>query len=279
LEIRYSAGSVKITSSLAQALKAWNDEDDGPTDKKVNISSITVEPKDSDKDKKTEEKTTNLTNDQIKAQIKDTSVKFIAHKVHPDDSLSALAVRYYTTEEAIRQYNRRVVFDTLDNVTGDIIQIPCHVSESDLAPPDPNKEEERRKRELVRNFVQKAVASGKGIRCHDTEAAFYLDEAEWSLDKAFKQWKEDTDWERQNPNPQISTSSETKSQETTSSNKSQSSSSDSSSSTLCCYAETESQSEALLQSSQRVSVSVSKEASAPPSYEQSKNDLELTTLK
>jgi len=276
------AGSVKISSSMAEALKAWNDDDDEPKKKPVNISSITVEPKEkSTSDKKTEEKSTNLDHDQIKASLKDTSVKFISHKVHPDDSLAALAVRYYTTEESIRQYNRRVVFDSLDNVTGDILQIPCHVSESDLPPPDPTKEEERRKRELVRTFVRQAHQSNSSLLCQDSEAAFYLDEAEWSLDKAFKQWKEDTDWERQNPNPSLTTTdtkraeiSKTDSKTTLTTNTHQTSSS---ASTLCCYAEPDTNAEALLAS--RSSISVSLEASAPPpSYAQSKTDMELTTV-
>jgi len=128
----------------------------------------------------------------------ETAKKFHAHKVHPSDTLDGLAVRYNTTVSQIRRYNRRIVFDTLDNVFGDTIFIPRN-GEVGIAPVDPKLEEERIKKEKMRAFLFKA-----GHDCHESEAMFYLDENAFDLDKAWKQYQEDKEWEKVHPNPQIS---------------------------------------------------------------------------
>jgi len=51
-------------------------------------------------------------------------LKFAEHVVKADDDLTDLAVRFGTSEAEIKRYNRRVVFDRLDNVLGDTIFIP-----------------------------------------------------------------------------------------------------------------------------------------------------------
>jgi len=128
----------------------------------------------------------------------ETAKRFHAHKVHPSDTLDGLAVRYNTTVSQIRRYNRRIVFDTLDNVFGDNIFIPKN-GEVGLAPVDPKLEEQRIKKEKIRTFLFRA-----GHDCHESEAMFYLDENAFDLDTAWKQYQEDKEWEKVHPNPNVS---------------------------------------------------------------------------
>jgi len=128
----------------------------------------------------------------------DPSIKFVEHKLTPTEDLSiwSIAAMYGVSPDAIQRYNRRAVFEYLDNMIGEILYIPVNVKDGDrpirVPEVDPKKEAEYK-------FVKDTGAS------HD-EAKFYLTEAEWDFDGAIRQYNEDTEWEQRNggaTNPEI----------------------------------------------------------------------------
>ena len=74
--------------------------------------------------------------DQYVRNEHETNQRLVRHMVQPTDDLVDLALRYDTTVAAIRRYNRRVVFEQLDNVVGEQIHIP--VTQSLQLPVEPS---------------------------------------------------------------------------------------------------------------------------------------------
>jgi len=72
----------------------------------------------------------------------DPNTKFVEHKVRAADDLDLwnIAAMYGVRPEDIRRYNRRVVFDYLDNVIGETIYIPINVKEGDHVPKQPESD-------------------------------------------------------------------------------------------------------------------------------------------
>lgn len=120
-------------------------------------------------------------------------VRHIRHRVEVGDDLTALAVRYGTTEAQIKSLNRRIVFQVLDNVVGEFITIPA--TSHFRADQEAETPEERAKREKEleqkRQFLAAQVFKEKAKVKDDAEAEFYLvsvilDNGETSNDDALR---------------------------------------------------------------------------------------------
>jgi len=118
----------------------------------------------------------------------DPNTKFIEYQVRAADDLDLwnVAATYGVRVEDIRRYNRRVVFDYLDNVIGETIYIPINVQEGDHIPKQPESDP---KKILEFKFV---AETGTG----HAEAKYYLEEANWEYNEAIKSYHEDINWER-----------------------------------------------------------------------------------
>jgi len=118
----------------------------------------------------------------------DPNIKFLEYKVRASDDMDVwhLAAGYGVSVDAIRRYNRRVVFDYLDNVIGETIYIPLNVKEGDHIPKQPESDP---KKVAEFKFVQDTGSS-------HAEAKFYLEEAEWDYEGALKSYHDDVAWEK-----------------------------------------------------------------------------------
>jgi len=118
----------------------------------------------------------------------DPNVKFLEYKVNASDDMDVwhLAATYGVSVDAIRRYNRRVVFDYLDNVIGETIYIPLNVNEGDHVPKQPESDP---KKVAEFKFVKDTGSS-------HAEAKFYLEEAEWDCEGALKSYHDDVSWEK-----------------------------------------------------------------------------------
>jgi len=118
----------------------------------------------------------------------DPNVKFLEYKVRASDDMDVwhLAATYGISVDSIRRYNRRVVFDYLDNVIGETIYIPLNVNEGDHVPRQPEADP---KKVAEFKFVQDTGSS-------HAEAKFYLEEAEWDVEGALKSYRDDVAWEK-----------------------------------------------------------------------------------
>jgi len=139
---------------------------------------------------------------------KHPGVEFIRHQVKPSDDLTVLAIRYGTTESEIRRYNRRVVFDSLENVLFDFILIPIDGNEVRRGNtfPDQRPEEQIKvdkqvdeKYMKMRCFLLHGGPGTKFPQASKLEAEFYLEEGGYVLGKALEQWKDDITWEMTHP--------------------------------------------------------------------------------
>lgn len=169
-------------------------------------------------------KTRQLLTDQFVINEKFPEKRFIRHLVRPCDDLVDLAVRYRCSVSEIRQFNRRVVFEYLDNVMGEYIHIPIP---DDFVFPrvDPNEKpgderdlevpgaggftlgelqlqaEINRQYYSERAFISQAekLSSNLAINqsVHENEARFYLSEANWDVRQALADFAEDLKFEQE----------------------------------------------------------------------------------
>jgi len=162
------------------------------------------------KDKKEQEKEDN--SDKV---VYDPALKlqFVRHKVVATDDLYALAVQHGTSVESIRQFNRRVIFDYLDNVLNEWLLIPTTAATANVAgaasvSPAPSSvahvdtaalqkklledAETNRRFLLIRQLIEQAGP----LQMDEREAIFYLSESNNSVSDAFIAWSEDKDWEK-----------------------------------------------------------------------------------
>jgi len=121
-------------------------------------------------------------------KLTDPNVKFLEYKVRASDDMDLwhLAATYGVSPDDIRRYNRRVVFDYLDNVIGETIYIPINVKEGDHIPKQPESD-------------PKKIAEFKFVHetsCTHAEAKYYLEEADWSYEGALKSFRDDVSWEK-----------------------------------------------------------------------------------
>jgi hypothetical protein len=121
-------------------------------------------------------------------KVTDPNMKFLEYKVRATDDLDVwnIAATYGVRVEDIRRYNRRVVFDYLDNVIGETIYIPINVQEGDHIPKQPEAD-------------PKKIAEFKFVKdtgCSHAEAKYYLEDAEWDYDNAMKTFRDDVAWEK-----------------------------------------------------------------------------------
>lgn len=123
-------------------------------------------------------------------------INFIEHLVVWDDDLTDLAVRYGTEESEIRRYNRRIVFDNLANVEGELIKIPVANGTTKEDFPD---------QRVIREDAPVVDRTAYLIDCfmHLTlgqvsvyEARFYLEENGWIVKDAITAYKCDLEWEK-----------------------------------------------------------------------------------
>jgi len=121
-------------------------------------------------------------------KVTDPNTKFIEYKVRASDDLDLwnVAATYGVRVEDIRRYNRRVVFDYLDNVIGETIYIPINVQEGDHIPKQPEADP---KKIAEFKFVKDTGAS-------HAEAKYYLEETNWEYEEAIKTFKDDVNWEK-----------------------------------------------------------------------------------
>jgi hypothetical protein len=82
------------------------------------------------------------------------SQRFVDHLVVPEDDLVDLALRYDTEVQLIRRHNRRVVFQHLDNVVGEVLRIPVKPSFQLPTPVPTQAEGEARQEPYVPQSVQ-----------------------------------------------------------------------------------------------------------------------------
>jgi len=131
-------------------------------------------------------------------------VEFIRHHVELNDDLVDISVRYNTTPGSIRRYNRKLVFDSLENVMFDWLIIPIDGDEVRKGNtfPDRRPPEQRvvdKKANMLRHFTMHSGPGTKYPRVKKEEALFYLEEAQFDITKALDRWKEDMEWELAHP--------------------------------------------------------------------------------
>ena len=123
---------------------------------------------------------------------------FFPHLVTSSDDLVSLAVRFGTTPDLIRRYNRKVVFDHLDNVVGDEILIP--VKNGAVPPKQPlTSEDEDSERMRIEAIAVRAFLSSAKDQCTKEEARFYLSEANFDVRTALATFAEDCAWAKGKP--------------------------------------------------------------------------------
>lgn len=122
-------------------------------------------------------------------------ISLVKHKVLPGDDLTDLAVRYGSSVASIKAANRRIVFEVLDNVWGETINIPATRVPVD-APVDPvaSAAAAKKNKEF---FARRSFLTECGGKCTDAEAGFYLEENDWEVAAALEQWRDDVEWEAQ----------------------------------------------------------------------------------
>lgn len=102
-------------------------------------------------------------------------IRHIRHRVEVGDDLTALAVRYGTTEAQIKSLNRRIVFQVLDNVVGELITIPATSNFRNEQEETPEERAKREKElEQKRQFLAVQMFKEKAKVKDDAEAEFYL---------------------------------------------------------------------------------------------------------
>ena len=109
---------------------------------------------------------------------------YIAHKVTKVDTLPGLALKYKTTTHLIRKINRLpndMVFQR------DFIFIPKTIG---CTAPIPSADT------LSESGRISIFASKTG--CASEESRYYLEEADWNVNTAFTNWKEDMTWSKKN---------------------------------------------------------------------------------
>lgn len=120
-------------------------------------------------------------------------ISLVKHKVLPGDDLTDLAVRYGSSVASIKAANRRIVFEVLDNVWGEVIDIPATRVPVD-APVDPAASALAAKRNQE-FFARRSFLTEAGGRCTEAEASFYLEENDWEVQAALEQWRDDVAWD------------------------------------------------------------------------------------
>jgi len=115
---------------------------------------------------------------------------FFAHMVSVADTLQGLSIRYHTSTEVIRRVNRLKTNNVFERK---IVYIPkSHL----ITTPIPQIHPVNTNASKLANFVTKTG-------CAKEEAKFYLESADWDLEQALVEWKDDMAWQSkacQNPN-------------------------------------------------------------------------------
>eukprot|EP01118_Nematostelium_gracile_P014946 TRINITY_DN5909_c0_g1_i1.p1 TRINITY_DN5909_c0_g1~~TRINITY_DN5909_c0_g1_i1.p1 ORF type:complete len:392 (-),score=85.75 TRINITY_DN5909_c0_g1_i1:11-1186(-) len=112
----------------------------------------------------------------------------ITHVVQDTDTLTGICLRYNTSPQVVKKFNR-MMSDQV--ITRKIIYIP-HDGLTPLPPP-PAVSEELRKKRLVNNFMH--VHNIKDFE----EAQYYLDEGDWDNTKASVLYQQDQKWSENPP--------------------------------------------------------------------------------
>ena len=120
-------------------------------------------------------------------------ITLVKHKVVPGDDLTDLAVRYGSSVASIKAANRRIVFEVLDNVWGETIDIPAtRVPVDASVDPAASAAAARKNKEF---FARRSFLSECGGKCTEAEAGFYLEENDWEVQAALEQWRDDVEWD------------------------------------------------------------------------------------
>jgi len=122
----------------------------------------------------------------------DPNIKWVEHKVTVTEDMSiwAVAVMYGVTPDEIRQFNRNVCFEYLDNVVGETLYIPINIKDGDRPIRKPVEDPKK-----LAEYQFCKLTSAPHL-----EAQFYLDEANWDVEKAVRQYNDDLEWEKKEGN-------------------------------------------------------------------------------
>eukprot|EP01006_Ploeotia_vitrea_P011897 TRINITY_DN3161_c0_g1_i1.p1 TRINITY_DN3161_c0_g1~~TRINITY_DN3161_c0_g1_i1.p1 ORF type:complete len:221 (+),score=38.15 TRINITY_DN3161_c0_g1_i1:60-722(+) len=128
----------------------------------------------------------------------ETPPNVIFHKLEHDDTLHGLALRYGTSQAAIKQLNSLLSgdLDLLPSTT--VLQIPTggkDIKHYDKLKSVPLSEEDKKERKL-RKFMD-------DHKCSRQEAHFYLTSNDWDWDLAMSECMADKKWESENPSPKV----------------------------------------------------------------------------
>ena len=125
---------------------------------------------------------------------KDKSDQFLVHHVRKTDTMTGLSLRYNVTIDEIRKVNH-LIYSNASLQTHRAVLIPVKPT-TRIAPPAPPTIEEQR------DDAQKICIKRWQMRTKDTSrnlGRYYLEQVDWDVEAAIRNWQLDNDWEKQNP--------------------------------------------------------------------------------
>lgn len=125
---------------------------------------------------------------------KGKSDQFLVHHVRRTDTLTGLTLRYNISIEEIRKSNH-LIYSNASLQTHRAVLIPLK-STTRIPPPAPPTIEEQQ------DDAQKICIKRWQMRTKDTSrnlGRYYLEQVDWDVEAAIRNWQLDNDWEQQNP--------------------------------------------------------------------------------